>query len=47
MALMDDSAVRITQAIRRCAAETQLGKTLEEIGDSSGFLFGFDEARFC
>jgi hypothetical protein len=47
MTLMDDSAVRIAREIRRSAAETQLGGTLEEIGDSSGALFRSDKVRFC
>ena len=47
MALVDDSVVRTAKEIRRSAAETQLGGTLEEIGDSSGVLFRPDKARFC
>jgi hypothetical protein len=44
---MDDSVVRIAKEIRRSVAETQLGGTLEEIGDSSGALFRPDKIRFC
>jgi hypothetical protein len=47
MALVDDSVGRIAKEIRRSAAETQLGGTLEEIGDSSGVLFRPDKIRFC